>query len=210
MKNIVKIENSEMVVSINDISNFSENKVKSIRDLIIRNEKEFESLGLRIVKEYDLKSQSEMKLNEEQTTFLMILMRNSPKIVEFKFNLVKQFMKLKDMVCETNKAQLEQKDKHIEKLSSKVYAKPRGNGLETVVRTIKNNQINITPYDLNKILVEVGILNVQEIKINKYTSLNMDGDTPLIHEETVVKLCDDRNIKRGYGYFDEHPSLFEV
>jgi len=149
-----------------------------------------------------------MKLNEEQTTFLMILMRNSQQVVKFKFNLVKQFMKLKDMVCETNKIQLEQKDKHIEKLSSKVYTKPRGNGLETVARVIKNNKINVTPYDMNKILVEAGILSVKKIKINKYTSLNMDGDTPLVHEETVIKLCDDRKIKRGYGYFDEHPSLF--
>ncbi len=50
------------------------------------------------------------KLNEQQATFLITLMKNTKKVVEFKFNLVKQFY---EMRTELNKRRIERvKGKH--------------------------------------------------------------------------------------------------
>ena len=217
MKNIVIIEKNELVVSLNDISLLSGNKVKSIRDLILRNEKEFQELGLRITKEYDLKSQSEMKLNEEQTTFLMILMRNNPTIVKFKLSLVKQFMKLKDMVCETNKLELQQKETQLqiahneikkEKSISRRYAKKREGNSQTISNIIKEYNIKISSEKLNDELFHSGLLNRTKREVYFYTSSLMNNGTPLLHVDSVLDIVDSLGYERDKGFSDANRRLF--
>jgi len=63
MKNIVKIENGLEVVSMEDISRFSNVQTKNIKELIKKYEKEFKELGLSLPKEYGFKT---VLLNEPQ------------------------------------------------------------------------------------------------------------------------------------------------
>ena len=64
MKNIVHIENNDLVVSIQDVADYSKTKYESVKRLLQNNSEEFKELGLRLPKEYDFKT---LLLNEPQT-----------------------------------------------------------------------------------------------------------------------------------------------
>lgn len=214
MKNIVKVENNSLTVSIEDIITLSGNKYESVRDQISRNKEKFIELCFSFAEDMtDFKSavfEDKLKLNEEQTSFLFILMDNSAQIVDFKFNLVKQFYKMKDIVCIANTKQLEAKDKQIKKLSSSVYAKPRGGGLETVTRVIRDYGIKCTPHDLNILLCSAGILSSEDRIVEHFVSSTMSGDVALVHVNTVLRIVDESELERDLGYADNNPSLFEA
>ena len=217
MKEIVIIENNELVVSVEDIVKFSGNAYKSVRRLILNNEDKFELLGLKVKQHKEILNRLyKMKLNEEQTTFLFILMRNTPQILEFKFNLVRQFMQLKDMVCETNKIQLESKNNQLletrlrlKEAKRKMYAHPRNGNSETVTRIISDYGIEISAADLNMILVGKKLLTATAKKGFDFSNENMSGNTPLLHIETVLNIVDEVGITRRLGQLDLTPSLFE-
>lgn len=225
MKNIVTLENNDLVVTIKDIAKYSGNDIKSVKRLLTDNEEKFDELGLKVKESKAILNQlDKLKLNQEQSMFLFILMRNSPQIVEFKFNLVKQFMMLKDMVCETKQAQLDtlssEKNQALKQLSisqretkdakRKNHAYPRNGGFETVTRIIEDYGVNITPHDLNQLLVKVGVLRVEVVEVNHYKSLQMSGIIPLVHTDTVIKILDGEKIQRGVGYSDNHPAFKEL
>ena len=174
MKNIVKIENSNLVVTLEDVVKFSGNKYESIRRLLIDNKEKFEILGVDYKTKrninVDFKS---MKLNEEQTTFLFVLMRNTPQIIEFKFNLVTQFMALKDMVCETNKKQIQtandrlkivqQNLKDEQNRKHKIYK----SGFVALRSYLKRENIKLSEDDAWSILKEKGIIDNKDIPVMK-------------------------------------------
>ncbi|MDX9744224.1 MAG: Rha family transcriptional regulator [Arcobacteraceae bacterium] len=102
---IEKIEN-EFRVSHRVVAEQTDNQEKSILDLVTRNENHFKDFGVlrfKIAKttNTDLGNGRPSKtyyLNEQQATFLMTLLRNSPKVVIFKKALVKAFYELKEKV----------------------------------------------------------------------------------------------------------------
>ncbi len=215
MKNIVEIENSNLVVTLNDIAKFSGNKYESIRRLMIDNRNEFEELGIEYKTKrninVDFKS---IKLNEEQTTFLLILMRNNPTVIKFKFNLVKQFMALKDMICETNQHQLIEKNDTIKRLRASRYAKPRAGKFQTVDRIRQNYDINLSTHELNEILLKKNILINQPAIVNNYLPNENDtrairqGRATLVNENEAIAIFDNtEEIIRGRGWVDENPTL---
>ena len=214
MKNIVKIENNEAKVSIEDIASFSGVQKRAIIRTIRSNQVEFSRFGnLRLSKET---TNIGKLLNESETTFLLTLLKNTKEVVKFKSNLVYQFYKMREQICETNKTQLEQKDtqlkiaqKEVKEAKRKIHAYPRNGGFESVTRLIKDYKINITPFDLNQLLVEKGYLSVEVVKINHYKGAVMSGNIPLVHTDTILKMLDEMEVKRGEGYVDTHPFLFE-
>ncbi|MCD6432420.1 MAG: hypothetical protein J7L21_00110 [Sulfurimonas sp.] len=209
MKNIVTINEHQLLVSLKDIISLSGNKYESVRDRISKNKEKFIELGLSIAEDMtDFKSavfEDNLKLNEEQTAFLFILMDNTPQIVEFKFNLVKQFYILKDAVCEINKKQLQQKDKTITQLKKdrKAYGRKRGHGLETVTFIINDTESQISKEAFNVLLCEEGLITKDsceccgrfEYKANDEYSI-AHNNTILIHYDSAVNVLNKYNITR--------------
>ena len=98
MNELVKItDNRELVVSLEDISAFSGVKYESIRDLLSKNIEVFKNIGFEVAIKgtlsTDLKSAS---LNELQATLLMMFMKNTPQVKEFKIKLVQEFFKMRE------------------------------------------------------------------------------------------------------------------
>jgi len=158
MKNIVHIQNHEATVTLNDIAEFSKNDYKSVQNLLVRNSKEFEELGLSFNKEYDFKS---LTLNESQSTFLITLMKNSPIVKRFKLDLVIQFYKMREFVCETNKLQLKLSQAETKKAQSnnrKVYK----DGFMSLTKYIKDNDLNLKQSEAFKILNDIGAIEYRE------------------------------------------------
>lgn len=105
---IEKIEN-EFRVSHRVVAEQTDNQEKSILDLVTRNKNHFEDFGQLRFKiatvENSVGANNEQKtyyLNEQQATFLMTLLRNSPVVVKFKKTLVKAFYELKERVVVPN------------------------------------------------------------------------------------------------------------
>ena len=201
MKNIVTIENNDLIVTLEDVATFSGNTEKSIKRLLVDNEDKFEELGLKVKSSKAILNRlSELKLNEEQTTFLMILMRNSPQVVEFKFNLVKQFMLLKDMVCESSKKQLIESRQQTLEAKRNNYGKERGHGFESAFRIISNCEADISTTDFNNLLYDEGIIDSETVTITNFiangtTSLE-DKGTVLVHTDTAEAILDKYEIPR--------------
>lgn len=105
------MENTELVVSINDIGEYSGVSTKAIIRAIRNNSDKFALMGLRLDSEL---SHLHTVLNEPEATFLMTLLKNTPTVSEFKFNLVMQFYKMKEQVCEVNKLEVESLTKQLE------------------------------------------------------------------------------------------------
>jgi len=105
MKNIVVIEKENLVVSLDDISVFTEVQYKSVADLVANNKDEFYELGLIVdSKKGDFKS---LILDEYQASFLITLMRNNPIVKKFKVDLIKQFKSMREkLITKQNKHNL--------------------------------------------------------------------------------------------------------
>lgn len=102
MTDLVKLENNKPVTTSLIIAKGVEKDHHSIIKLIRRYEKDLKEFGtfrLEVQKskgrplEYAL-------LNEEQTTFLITLMRNNKVVIEFKKKLVKEFYKMKNILSD--------------------------------------------------------------------------------------------------------------
>jgi phage regulator Rha-like protein len=109
MCKIVEMSNEEPVVSHRLIAESTDNKEKSILDIITRYKEHFEEFGCILFS--DLKSLNKNDdsrgrpaktyyLNEQQATFLMTLLRNNEKVVEFKLKLVKEFYEMRKKIQE--------------------------------------------------------------------------------------------------------------
>lgn len=214
MKNIVQVKNDELLVSLNDIAKFSGNKYVSIQNLIVRKKKDFQELGLSIPKEYDFKS---LRLNEPQTTLLIISLRSNPTVDRFRLDLVKQFYSMKEQICDNNNKQLQMKDNQLKisqletlKIKNKRYASS-GNDIYCNVHKFRvDNNLNISTEELNNILIEENILS-QKL-VNKYIpspnniDSKYDGSSIIVNINKMIDICNNRNIKQ----FKELPNLFNI
>lgn len=106
---IVKIRNGVAEVEHTTIALYSGVKARSVRLLIDNHKSDLEEFGVMSfemtpVSEENLKINPDSKptktyhLNEPQATLLMTYLSNTPKVVEFKKELVKAFWKLKSQV----------------------------------------------------------------------------------------------------------------
>lgn len=231
MYKIINIEDEDMFVSLDTIVKFTENEYKSVQKLIRANKLDLETLNGFKFEEISSRSEIDwykVRLNEDASTYLITLMANSEKVKSFKFNLVVDFKKarkeIRDRICEINQIQIDsitlenqQKEtqlqiaqQNLKEAKRKIHAYPRNNGFESVTRIIEDYGINITPYDCNKMLVDVGMLSVEVIQVNQYKSLQMSGNTPMVHVDTILNILDKKGIKRGIGFSDTHPMLDNI
>ncbi len=105
---IVTIEKDEAFVTVDTLVKFSGNGEEAIKSSILKYKEELldfskEKPFFLTISEGRHKGNINwlsIKLNEDQATFLLSLMQNTPEVVKFKVNLVKEFRKLKNLALE--------------------------------------------------------------------------------------------------------------
>ncbi len=107
MSKLIETIDNEFRVSHRIVAEQTGNQVKNVLDFITRHKNHFEEFGVLRFKNgteslgtsnafLEKQKSKTYYLNEQQATFLMTLLRNSPKVVEFKKALVKAFYDLKE------------------------------------------------------------------------------------------------------------------
>ncbi len=202
MKNIVHIENNDLVVSIQDVADYSKTKYESVKRLLQNNSEEFKELGLRLPKEYDFKT---LLLNEPQTSFLLTLMKNNPIVKRFKLELVKEFYKMREALCEVNIRQLEAVRQELKTAQVKKM-KTYKDGFMSLRKYLKDNDIAMSEEKAWQVLIDNGVVDIQDILVARKilideTAGRQDGDSVI---EFNSKFLD--------GYFHDYiyrpPTLF--
>jgi hypothetical protein len=95
-----------------------------------------------------------------------------------------------------------EQQKQIIKLQESTYAKRRGVGFETVFRIISDHGIDISASELNKILVDEGVItkdkcfacNRFDLRDNGTTSMISDGSI-VVHVDTVLAILRKHGVK---------------
>lgn len=98
------------------IAEYSENSHHAIQQLIKKNKTALERFGILAFEMRKLKPGRGAKakiyhLNEQQATFLITLLKNTPNVVAFKFELTRQFYATRQELHERHKLRLEDKTK---------------------------------------------------------------------------------------------------
>jgi len=114
MKNLpIQLENNEPVISTLDIAEGLKQDHRSVFRLVAKYKKELEEIRFFAILNRKIKSKKEARgrktsycfLNEEQSIFLVTLMRNSPKVVIFKKRLSQDFIKMRRKLLVINAMQ---------------------------------------------------------------------------------------------------------
>jgi phage regulator Rha-like protein len=103
MNDLVKIIHDVPVVSTLDMWESLEVKHKALMDMIRKNENEFQEIRLftfQKSKGTGGRPSEFCYLDEEQATFLIVLMKNSPVVKKFKFRLTREFFRLKKVLAD--------------------------------------------------------------------------------------------------------------
>jgi len=204
VKNIVHAKNNELLVSLDDVANFSNIKYESIRRLVSKNINEFLELGLSYdLEKVDFKS---TLFNEPQTTFLITLMRNNHKVTRFKLDLVKQFYRMKKQIDIQNsinlasiKKQLQISQSETKSAKRKSYGYDRIGNFQCVTNILRNSNADISAEVFNKMLLSKNILIQKEVKVKKYFAnekesiVTKDGNI-LIHFDSAIKVLEDFDV----------------
>ena len=162
MKNIVKIENYEAKVSVLDIAKFSGVSERAIVKTIRFNSEAFSRFGdLRLDKEL---SHIGRLLNEAETTFLLTLMKNTKEVVRFKSDLVFQFYKMREFVCDTNKLQLEMAQNNL-KIAQSNNRKIYKDGFMSLTKYLNDNDIDMNQAKAFERLNQLGVIEYQETTV---------------------------------------------
>jgi len=205
MKNIVKIENNEATVSIVDISTFSGVSEKAIISTIRNNKEDFSRFGnIKLALNV---SHMHRLLNEAETTFLLTLLKNTKEVVKFKSDLVFQFYKMREHICEVNKHQLDAKDKQIKKLSY-TGMKTYNGGFTSLRKYIKENDINLSEDEAWEILKVDGVIENRDIETMKRVLLNDEAGrqaSPIVGIEFNPRFLD----TKFSGFIEVLPSLLD-
>ena len=98
------------------IAEYSENSHHAIQRLISKNKDNLEEFGILAFEMRKLKPGRGAKakiyhLNEQQATFLITLLKNTPNVVAFKFELTRQFYATRKELQERHSLRLEDKSK---------------------------------------------------------------------------------------------------
>lgn len=103
MDKVVELKNSIPVADSRIIAEGFEVEHRSVYRLVITHQSHFEDMGFlrfQIARTKNGREQKYCYLNEEQTSFLVTLMRNSDIVVEFKKKIVKDFYKMKTFLLD--------------------------------------------------------------------------------------------------------------
>jgi phage regulator Rha-like protein len=135
--NLIELLENELRISHIKIAEQTENKPKSILDLITKNKYDLEEFGQLRFKIATVKNsvgaENETKiyfLNEAQATLLMTYLRNSETVKNFKKVLVKEFFKMRELL-QNGKPHFSE---NYEKVQTELL------GLETSIRILNVNE----------------------------------------------------------------------
>jgi phage regulator Rha-like protein len=105
LDSIIELIDDELRISHRVVAEKTENQEVSIRNLINKYRKQFESLGKVYFKNEAIKNSKNRVnekvtyfLNEIQSTFLMTLLKNSETVIDFKLTLTKEFFRIRDIL----------------------------------------------------------------------------------------------------------------
>ena len=217
MKNIVIMENDELMVSLEDIAKYSENDYKSVKRLLQNKANDFKEVGLRLPKEYDFKS---LLLNEIQATLLIISLRSNKVVDEFRLNLVKQFFAMREIIKTKSLQQLEQKDMLLQKSQKEIkqLKKDRAkygslassdNKYKTLDWIRRNGEYSNSTNWLYLQLENANKIRSEEIIVNTYKPTSSIAITQnnriLFHVDETMKFFDNIKAERGNSFIDTHP-----
>ncbi len=105
---IITVENNESFVTIDTLVSFSGNAEVAVRQLLRDNESDIMDFSEKILnfngfsgfRRINANSKTidwdKVRLNEDQASYLLTLMKNSPEVKTFKKNLIKEFRALKN------------------------------------------------------------------------------------------------------------------
>lgn len=203
MKALVEVVNKEPKVSHRIIASSTNNKAKSIQDMINRNIVAFEKLGALTCTIETIKNsvgaENEQKtfwLNEAQATFLITLLRNNEIVFNFKLNLVQEFIKMREFLLNPNIHELSGRVGGLTKANNdlrkeldkwKKKSKARFENLEDDVDELKSKQFLITHKSFDE---KLDLL----FKRNKEI-LNRNANE--FNRETFIKWLQEHNIFYG-------------
>jgi len=111
MNEIVKIKNNDIFTDSLIIAEGTGNQHKNVKELILKYEKDCRDFGtLSVLNGESTGGRPEQfyQLSEEQAAFLMTLLRNSKKVVQFKKELVKEFYRMRRFLIEKQSAEWRQ------------------------------------------------------------------------------------------------------
>jgi len=203
MKQIVKNDHGEAKVSIQDLADYSKTSYRLIKDSITRNQVYFEKLGLAVPKEVTFQT---LLLNEPQSTFLVTLLRNTKEVTKFKFDLVVQFYKMREIItnqiCNTHEKKeikLNAKIEHQKELikEGRKYGAERGGEYETAFWIRNKLELDLPVSELNDILVEEGLILEEDVTTTKHIPNNVNSFES--KNAIVINVDDVREIMTQYG-----------
>ncbi len=190
MKNIVIAKDKKLFVSLKDIAEFSGYQLNGVIDLVNRHKRR---LDINLPKG-SYKVLSGLNLTERQATHLIILMKNTDEVLNFKDALIEQFFKMRD-VLENQHAIIEQaQKKHIIKLQNRVYGAERGKSYETISFIKRTFEIEEDVNELNSMLFDADILDKEDIISSIFVPAYgssfavRSGNATLIHVDTAIKV----------------------
>ncbi len=167
MQSIVHIQKNDLIVSIQDMADFSGNDYKSVQSLIRKYKEDFLEVGLDTLsvreKSGDFKS---LDLNEPQATLLITFMKNNPTVRKFKVALVKEFYRMREQLCEVNRIQLETAHSEIKQLTIK-RMKTYKDGFMSLNKYLKEKNINLTNETAWSMLVKYDIVEHRDVLTSK-------------------------------------------
>jgi len=212
------------------IAKFVGVKYDSVRRLVLAKKNRFAELGLNVSlfgaggdrKSDNFQSEfksvtNKIKFNEEQATFLLTLMKNTPQVEEFKFNLVKEFYRMRNELQEIRIKAIEEKaQKEIEQikaLANKV--KLYDDGTTSLTGMIQHYDFEYSYETIKNALIYAKVIRVEpKISIRsipnreyqgiiwEYKHFKKDGQQSNIRDVAYypqqVKTLVDRYVNAGY------------
>lgn len=103
MSNLVLLKGNDVFTDSLVIAKGTDNQHKNVKGLILKYENDLKDFGtLSVLNGESTGGRPEQyyQLNEEQATFLITLLRNSVKVVQFKKELVRQFYEMRKFILE--------------------------------------------------------------------------------------------------------------
>lgn len=160
--------NEEPYTTDKIIAENSGNKLKSVKRLITNNRSDFEDYGILRFEIAKLpgrgRPQKTYQLNEQQATFLIAMLDNTPQVKQFKKSLVREFYAMKQELTQ----------RQIKRAIEKPQRKTLMDAVKSWPNAPRHIYINMTQLLLKR---ATGGMTAQQIKKERHVKTALDGLT---------------------------------
>lgn len=194
MNNLVLVKNNDTFTSSIIIANGTGNKHKNVKELIVKYQTQLKALGTLSVLNGESsggRPEQYYLLNEPQATFLITLLKNTKKVVDFKLELVKQFYAMRKFILEKQ---------------SKEWQETRKNGILTrkaetsTIKQLVEYAKNQGSKNSDKLYMTYSKLANRIIGVNKRDTATIMQLNNLSLAENIILHCIENGIKEGKPY----------